>query len=438
MNRATPTVLMMLAAGACSAQVFNIPPDAFPTEAFFGANAGTTVNVESGGSIFADGMGTPFEFNGATVNVAAGGASGLVVVDNLINNVTFNINGGDLVRTRFIGTTGTSALNINSGSVERGLRLMGNTVGTMSGGTMGVVGGGQPAMHVQNTASFTLSGGTIDTFIILEDTATFTQTGGTIDGAIQMNNDVVAIISAGSSDQDGFMKDIGCVLNLSGGTIGSAFVVTKGVVHMSGGAMGSNSAIINGSGVDPIFNMSGGALGSLFRAFDGTFNVSGGLVGDEFRLGSPTGDGSGVTMNVVCKSATLDGVPLMLTPSPTTIGVRGGVVLTCVLLDDTVLSLDLNETFVPGEDHIRTAALLTVALAPPCDGDIADGFGTLGSDGVVDFGDFLALLALVGPCPGGTPGCDGDIADGFGTLGADGVVDFGDFLALLALVGPCP
>ncbi len=74
----------------------------------------------------------------------------------------------------------------------------------------------------------------------------------------------------------------------------------------------------------------------------------------------------------------------------------------------------------------------------PCPGDIADDFGTLGADGMVGFGDFLALLGLVGPCPGGVPGCDGDIADDFGTLGSDGMVSFGDFLALLGLVGPCP
>jgi len=76
-----------------------------------------------------------------------------------------------------------------------------------------------------------------------------------------------------------------------------------------------------------------------------------------------------------------------------------------------------------------------------CPGDIADDFGSIGPDGMVGFGDFLALLGLVGPCPGGPPpplGCDGDIADDFGTLGSDGMVSFGDFLALLGLVGPCP
>ena len=73
----------------------------------------------------------------------------------------------------------------------------------------------------------------------------------------------------------------------------------------------------------------------------------------------------------------------------------------------------------------------------PCTGDIADDFGSLGADGQVSFGDFLALLGLIGPCSGG-PGCDGDIADDFGTVGADGQVSFGDFLALLGLIGPCP
>ncbi len=69
-------------------------------------------------------------------------------------------------------------------------------------------------------------------------------------------------------------------------------------------------------------------------------------------------------------------------------------------------------------------------------GDIADDFGTLGGDGMVSFGDFLALLGLIGPCPGGVPGCTGDIADDFGTLnGGDGMVSFGDFLALLGLIG---
>ncbi len=84
---------------------------------------------------------------------------------------------------------------------------------------------------------------------------------------------------------------------------------------------------------------------------------------------------------------------------------------------------------------------LTFAVRDPaaqCPGDIADDFGSLMPDGMVSFGDFLALLGLVGPCDDGTPGCTGDIADDFGSLTPDGMVGFGDFLALLGLVGPCP
>ena len=86
---------------------------------------------------------------------------------------------------------------------------------------------------------------------------------------------------------------------------------------------------------------------------------------------------------------------------------------------------------------VQSFAGITTAVVSACTGDFADDFGTIGSDGQVSFGDFLALLGLIGPCPGGT-GCVGDIADDFGTLGADGQVSFGDFLALLGLIGPCP
>ena len=96
------------------------------------------------------------------------------------------------------------------------------------------------------------------------------------------------------------------------------------------------------------------------------------------------------------------------------------------------------------QDGITLNGVATITLvasgeipATPCPGDIADDFGSLGADGQVSFGDFLALLGLIGPCPGATPGCTGDIADDFGSLGGDGKVSFGDFLALLGLIGPC-
>ena len=95
------------------------------------------------------------------------------------------------------------------------------------------------------------------------------------------------------------------------------------------------------------------------------------------------------------------------------------------------------DTFIdPGE--VQFYSFNVTDGAAPCVGDIADVFGSLGADGEVEFGDFLALLGLIGPCPGGTPGCVGDIADIFGGIGGDGEVEFGDFLALLGLIGPCP
>ncbi len=41
----------------------------------------------------------------------------------------------------------------------------------------------------------------------------------------------------------------------------------------------------------------------------------------------------------------------------------------------------------------------TIIVPTACLGDIADDFGTLGGDGMVSFGDFLAMLGLIGPCP---------------------------------------
>ena len=116
-----------------------------------------------------------------------------------------------------------------------------------------------------------------------------------------------------------------------------------------------------------------------------------------------------------------------------------------VVGDDVVLNVNLSgegDQVVSGVTINASAELVLVASGDVpevvCVGDIADDFGFPGADGQVSFGDFLALLTLLGPCPGGTPGCTGDIADDFGFPGADGQVSFGDFLALLTLLGPCP
>ncbi len=116
-------------------------------------------------------------------------------------------------------------------------------------------------------------------------------------------------------------------------------------------------------------------------------------------------------------------------------GIRGGSY--DILVDANLQSSNRN-SFNPSIGDGNFGFRVASPVPPPCAGDVADDFGTLGNrDGQVSFGDFLSLLGLIGPCPGNTPGCTGDIADDFGTIGADGMVSFGDFLALLGLIGPC-
>ncbi|OAB62986.1 hypothetical protein AY599_15040 [Leptolyngbya valderiana BDU 20041] len=412
MTRLSLTALALSAGLACTAhaQVIDIPPDSLPAEAWFTANPGATINVHSGGSIFPDSGTGAFTFNGATININAGGGAGFPTVDHFVEDVTYNLDGGELVRVKFVGSVGTTTLNIIDGQTRRGVWLQGNTVCNMSGGDAGLVAGGQAAFIIEDDAEFNMTGGTVDTFILAIDDATVSIDGGTIEGALQLDDRAAATISGGSIGTNGFMKTIDNRLTITGGTIGRDFVVEKGVVDMSGGAMDRNCAILNGSGgVDPIFNMTGGAIGSEFRAYDGTINISGGLVGDGFRLGRPTGDGSGVTMNLTVKSATLDGVAMDLTSTPTIVGVRGGLFLSCVLLDDSLVGFHLNDAHVFGEDRIRAGATLTVALAA-CDADL-DG------DGELTLFDFLEFQSLFDA---------GDLAADFD---GDGVLTLFDFLA---------
>ena len=398
--------------------VIDIPPATLPAESFFDANPGATVNLNSGGGILAGEFANPFGFNGATLNVFSGSEAGFFTIDQFIEDVHVVVDGGDVIRTKLTGTVGTTTLTLNTGSCERGFWLMGNTSATQNGGSIGLVGGGQAALIAEDDASFTMNDGTIDTFILFNDDSTFTMNGGTISGGIQLNDNAVATMTAGSIGAGGLMSDSTCVFNFSGGTTGDAFVVEKGTINISGGALGDNSALLNFDGIDPIMNMTSGALGSDFRAYDGTLNIEGGLIGDGFRLGRPTGDGSGVTLNLVVKSATIDGVPLDLSTTPTVITVRGGAFLSCVMLDEALVGLDLNEDLVFAEDRIRAAATLTIAL--DCQADYTD-------DGVLDFFDVSAFLAAFGA------------SDPIADFNGDGSFDFFDVSAFLAAVAEgCP
>jgi hypothetical protein len=382
----TQGLVLSAVAGAAIAggPVIEIPPEALPGESYFAANPGATVNINAGGSILAGEMMDPFGFNGATVNIFSGGEAGFAITDQFIEDVAVMVEGGLLQRTKFIGSVGTTSCFLVSGSCERGIWLMGNTIMYQDGGSIGVVAGGQAALIAEDDSYFEMTEGTIDTFVSFNDDSEFVMSGGTISGALQLNDDAVATMSAGLIGADGFMKGLGNVFDFSGGITGDAFVVEKGIINISGGTLGENSALLNGAGVDPVLNMTSGAIGDRFRAYDGTLNISGGVIGGEFRLGTPTGDGSGVTLNLIVKSAMLDGSPLTLSATPTTITARGGLELSCVMLDDSVNVLTLNESSVFGEDRIRAGAVLTVALDCPAD---------FTGDGEADFFDVSFFLS---------------------------------------------
>ena len=73
-------------------------------------------------------------------------------------------------------------------------------------------------------------------------------------------------------------------------------------------------------------------------------------------------------------------------------------------------------------------------------GDLSFGLGPIAwGDGILDsFLVYAIQYRVTAFSTGGASPCPGDIADVFGSIGADGEVEFGDFLALLGLIGPCP
>jgi hypothetical protein len=100
----------------------------------------------------------------------------------------------------------------------------------------------------------------------------------------------------------------------------------------------------------------------------------------------------------------------------------------CFIIN-TVLGTEFGDLNLDGVRNAADAALVNVGgIATYSNGDV-------NLDGVIDATD--VAIANGSHCDGGTPGCTGDIADDFGTIGGDGQVSFGDFLALLGLIGPC-
>ncbi len=194
--------------------------------------------------------------------------------------------------------------------------------------------------------------------------------------------------------------------------------------------LGSATLSISGIGADY-----GTTIPTAFAPVDAGGNFS--IIGVPIAL---TGSGTAVANGIF---SSLNGASVNLADFGTFSGDLAGTVQ--VVGDQVVLNVNLSgegDQVVSGVTISAAAEFVLVASgdvpAVVCVGDIADDFGFPAPDGQVSFGDFLQLLTLLGPCPGGTPGCTGDIADDFGFASPDGQVSFGDFLLLLTLLGPCP
>jgi len=88
------------------------------------------------------------------------------------------------------------------------------------------------------------------------------------------------VVNNGGVVGDDFNADLGSVVNIIGGQVGSNFEAMGVDVTISGGTVGYEFDAFSGSTVD----ISGGSVGINFQAHNGSeVNISGGLVGDTFR-----------------------------------------------------------------------------------------------------------------------------------------------------------
>ncbi len=416
-NRVSVPLLLAIAAGcAAGGVVVDIPPGSLPGEAFFSANPGATVNVFAGGSMIPDGGDDGgFTFYGATVNIESGGDAGFFTFDIFMEDVTFNLKpGGEIVRAVFVGGTGTTDVVMTGGKANRGLKLRGNSNAVISGGEIGPTGTGAPSFHLEDTATVSMSGGESDDDAIIEDSSVFTLSGGSLGDWVSVKDSAVFNLTGGTMGR--FTSVSGdAVFNVAGGTTGWDFMASSGTVNITAGGLGFNSAIVNGGGDDPVLNMSGGAIDSNFRAYDGVMNVRGGAIGDRFRVGRPTGDGSGVTVNLYVKSATLDTTALPLVPNePFEVTARGGEFLSVVLVeDDATLGITMNQ-FSGTDDYVRSGAELFLIWEVDCDADLVAPFGVLD---LADIGAFIAGFTSGDP-----------IADLAAPSGVFDLADIGAFL----------
>ncbi len=417
---------------------------------FFSGNAfeSTFANGGRGGGIFIEQAspkieGCTFRNHNAFAGGGVGGQGGgiwmrtipgqstrtLTLRDSVFEFNTAGTSGGGLhvqgvastvVGCRFVGNQTTNTTGGGGGGIDAVFEQGGRFDGCEFIANTSANGGG---MAVSLLSSFTLTNS-----LFVGNNATLSPTGS--GGGLHTSNANVNMVACTFVQNTAASANGGAVQGTYNGSANASNVIAWGnapgqITPAFGQVINVTHSLVQGGfagagniSSDPMFADADGPDDDPLTLLDNDYSLA---------MGSPAID-SGDTTKMPSDSIDRDNDGIFAEVTPW--DVRGNV----RLVDDPVTA----DTGI-GPAPVIDMGAIEFQLAPaPCPGDIADDFGTLGADGMVSFGDFLALLGLIGPCPGGTPGCTGDIADDFGTLGADGMVSFGDFLAMLGLIGPCP
>lgn len=278
----------------------------------------------------------------------------------------------------------TTQLNVSDdGSV-------GNSFEANSGSEINISGGLVGSLFSANSGSeVNVSGGFVDGQFVAESGSVVNISGGSVSSFFDANSGSEINISGGLVGNF-FDANSGSEVNISGGTVAGFFEANSGsVVNISGGIVNDFFDANFGS----VINISGGNVGGNFDAFSGSeVNISGGSFGDSF--GSFFNAITGSEVNLFGNNFVLDGVPLdggLTVGEALTIDSRG-VTLTGRFADGSSFCFDLNSASDAPEDFFSSDATLTATLVSPVPTVV---FGDVNLDGVVDFFDIPAFIAVV-------------------------------------------
>ena len=206
----------------------------------FALSPSMTFNINDGGEIGPVGgtstdPDTPFDFDGATVNINGGGefsSNNSSFRNSVVSNVQLNVFAGGSVGSNF-DALGGSTVNISGGSVEK-------------------------SFDARDGSTVNIADGSVGTFFDAHDGSTVNISGGNMGGGIRAHNGSTVTITSGTVDNVNANK--GSTVTISGGSIGDWFRARNGsTVTITG-----NDFMLNGSSVTSIDSM--GLFGGAFRA----------------------------------------------------------------------------------------------------------------------------------------------------------------------------